>query len=188
MNNEITLTDLFDVEMLQRLQDAFAKMMGLAAIITDANGIPVTKGTNFTEFCSKYTRRSPIGRLRCQQCDKHGAELALKVGSSVTYYCHAGLMDFAAPIMAGDKMVGCFVGGQVLTSPPDITKIMQVSSEIDVDLINFLQAALSVPYIKNQNLKIPQFFYNTLTDALSSIAYHKYIIKEANIEIEKLQT
>ena len=185
MNNEITLTDLFDVEMLQRLQDAFAKMMGLAAIITDANGIPVTKGTNFTEFCSKYTRRSPIGRLRCQQCDKHGAELALKVGSSVTYYCHAGLMDFAAPIMAGDKMVGCFVGGQVLTSPPDITKIMQVSSEIDVDLINFLQAALSVPYIKKSKLENSAVFLYTLTDALSSIAYHKYIIKEANIEIEK---
>ncbi len=92
-------------------------MTGFAAIITDAEGVPVTKGTNFTDFCNKYTRNSPIGCLRCQQCDKHGAELALKVGSSVTYYCHAGLMDFAAPIMAGDKMVGCFVGGQVLTSP-----------------------------------------------------------------------
>ena len=33
MNSEITLTDLFDVEMLQRIQDAFAKMTGIAAII-----------------------------------------------------------------------------------------------------------------------------------------------------------
>ena len=53
MNNEITLTDLFEVEMLQRIQDAFAKMTGMAAIITDANGVPVTKGTNFSDFCSK---------------------------------------------------------------------------------------------------------------------------------------
>ena len=80
MNNEITLTDLFEVEMLQRLQDSFSKMTGFAAIITDAECTPVTKGTNFTDFCSKYTRNSPIGCLRCQQCDKHGAELALKVG------------------------------------------------------------------------------------------------------------
>lgn len=185
MNNEITLTDLFDVEMLQRLQDAFSKMTGLAAIITDANGIPVTKGTNFTDFCNKYTRSSPIGCLRCQQCDKRGAELALKVGSSVTYYCHAGLMDFAAPIMAGDKMVGCFVGGQVLTSPPDITKIMQVAAEIGLDLINYLQSVMSVPYIEKSKLDDSAFFLYTLTDALSSIAYHKYIMKEANIEIEK---
>ena len=34
MNNEITLTDLFEVEMLQRLQDSFSKMTGFAAIIT----------------------------------------------------------------------------------------------------------------------------------------------------------
>ncbi|MDE7271659.1 MAG: PocR ligand-binding domain-containing protein [Lachnospiraceae bacterium] len=185
MNNEITLTDLFEVEMLQRLQDSFSKMTGFAAIITDAEGVPVTKGTNFTDFCNKYTRTSPIGCLRCQQCDKHGAELALKVGSSVTYYCHAGLMDFAAPIMAGDKMVGCFVGGQVLTSPPDITRIMQVAAEIGIDLINYLQSVMSVPIIEKNKLENAALFLYTLTSALSSIAYHKYIIKEANIEIEK---
>jgi signal transduction histidine kinase/CheY-like chemotaxis protein/HPt (histidine-containing phosphotransfer) domain-containing protein len=185
MNNEITLTDLFEVDMLQRIQDAFAKMTGLAAIITDANGTPVTVGANFTDFCAKYTRNSPIGCLRCQQCDKHGAELALKVGSSVTYYCHAGLMDFAAPIMAGDKMIGCFVGGQVLTSPPDITKVMQVAAEIDIDLINYLQSVMSVPVIEKSTLDNAAFFLYTLTDALSSIAYHKYVMKEANIEIER---
>ena len=185
MNNEITLTDLFEVEMLQRLQDSFSKMTGFAAIITDAEGVPVTKGTNFTDFCNKYTRNSPIGCLRCQQCDKHGAELALKVGSSVTYYCHAGLMDFAAPIMAGDKMVGCFVGGQVLTSPPDITRIMQVAAEIGIDLINYLQSVMSVPVIEKNKLENAALFLYTLTSALSSIAYHKYIMKEANIEIEK---
>lgn len=185
MNNEITLTDLFEVEMLQRLQDSFSKMTGFAAIITDAEGVPVTKGTNFTDFCSKYTRNSPIGCLRCQQCDKHGAELALKVGSSVTYYCHAGIMDFAAPIMAGDKMVGCFVGGQVLTSPPDITRIMQVAAEIGIDLINYLQSVMSVPVIEKDKLENAALFLYTLTSALSSIAYHKYIMKEANIEIEK---
>lgn len=185
MNSEITLTDLFDVEMLQRIQDAFAKMTGIAAIITDANGVPVTKGANFTDFCQKYTRCSPIGCIRCQQCDKHGAELALKVGSSVTYYCHAGLMDFAAPIMAGDTMIGCFVGGQVLTSPPDITKVMQVAAEIDVDLINYLQSILNVPIIEKSKLDNAALFLYTLTDALSSIAYHKFIMKEANIEIER---
>ncbi len=185
MNNEIILTDLFEVEMLQRLQDSFSKMTGFAAIITDAEGVPVTKGTNFTDFCNKYTRNSPIGCLRCQQCDKHGAELALKVGSSVTYFCHAGLMDFAAPIMAGDKMVGCFVGGQVLTAPPDITRIMQVAAEIGIDLINYLQSVMSVPVIEKDKLENAALFLYTLTSALSSIAYHKYIMKEANIEIEK---
>lgn len=185
MNDEITLTDLFDVEMLQRIQDAFSKMTGLGALITDANGKAVTKGTNFTNFCKKYVRQSPIGCLRCEQCDKRGAELALKSGSSITYYCHAGLVDFAAPIMAGDKMIGCFMGGQVLTEPPDITKIMQVSAEIGVELINFLQSAIEIPIVPRQNVETAADFLYTLTNILSTICYHKYMMTQANIEIEK---
>ncbi len=185
MNNDITLTDLFEVEMLQRIQDAFAKMTGMAAIITDADGIPVTKGTNFSDFCSKYVRPSPIGEMRCRECDRHGAELALKVGSSVSYYCHAGLLDFAAPIMAGDKLIGCFVGGQVLTTPPDIPKLMEVASDLDLNLITYLQSAMAIRLVPKATLDNASYFLYTLTDTLSSIAYHKYIMKEANIEIEK---
>lgn len=186
MNEEITLTDLFEVEMLQRIQDAFAKMTGLAAQITDANGKPITRGSNYTDYCAKYTRKSVLGCVRCEQCDKRGAELALKSGSSITYYCHAGLMDFAAPIMAGDTMIGCFVGGQVLTEPPDITKIMQVAAEIDVDLINYLQSALEVPVVERTKVENAANFLYTLTNILSTISYHKYIMHQANIEIEKV--
>lgn len=186
MHDEITLTDLFEVEMLQRIQDAFAKMTGLAAQITDANGKPITRGSNYTDYCAKYTRKSVLGCVRCEQCDKRGAELALKSGSSITYYCHAGLMDFAAPIMAGDTMIGCFVGGQVLTEPPDITKIMQVAAEIDVDLINYLQSALEVPVVERTKVENAADFLYTLTNILSTISYHKYIMHQANIEIEKV--
>ena len=186
MHDEITLTDLFEVEMLQRIQDAFAKMTGLAAQITDANGKPITRGSNYTDFCSKYTRKSVLGCVRCEQCDKRGAELALKSGSSITYYCHAGLLDFAAPIMAGDTMIGCFVGGQVLTEPPDITKVMQVAAEIDVDLINYLQSVLEVPVVERTKVENAADFLYTLTNILSTISYHKYIMHQANIEIEKV--
>lgn len=184
MNEDIKLTDLFDVDMLQRIQDAFSTMTGFAAIITDAQGKPVTKGSNFTDFCHLYTRNSPIGCMRCEHCDRHGAEIALKVGASVTYYCHAGLMDFAAPIMADNNMIGCFIGGQVLTEPPDITKLMQVAAEIDVELINYLQAALKVRVVERQVVENAAYFLYTLTDILSSIAYHKYEMHQANIEIE----
>lgn len=185
MNEEITLTDLFEVDMLQRIQDAFAKMTGLSAQITDANGKPVTKGSNYTDFCGKYTRKSAIGCLRCEQCNKNGAERSLKSASAATYYCHAGLMDFAAPIMAGDTMIGCFVGGQFLTEPPDITKVMQVAAEIDVELIGYLQSVLKVPVIDKQQAENAADFLYILTNILSTISYHKYMMNQANIEIEK---
>lgn len=185
-DKQITLTDLFDVDMLQRMQDAFSDMTGLAAVITDADGVAVTKGSNFTDFCLLYTRANPIGCMRCQECDKRGAELALKAGASVPYYCHAGLMDFAAPIMAGKRMIGCFVGGQVLTDTPDIIKVMQNAGELRIDLIKYLQAVMKVKILDKGAIERHASFLYTLTDIISSIAYHKYKMEEANIEIEKI--
>ena len=185
MNDEILLTDLFDVDMLQQIQDAFAAMTGCAAQITDANGKPVTRGSNYTAFC-RHTRNSPIGCMRCEQCDKNGADLALRSGTSITYFCHAGLMDFAAPIMAGDKLIGCFVGGQVLTAPADVTRIMQAAAEIGVDLMNYLQAVFHVPMLERSKLEDYAKFLYTLTNILSTISYHRYKMHQANIEIEKV--
>ena len=182
---EIKLTDLFDVDMLQRMQDSFSDMTGLAAVITDEHGVAVTRGSNFTDFCALYTRANPIGCLRCQECDRRGAELALKAGRSVTYTCHVGLTDFAAPIMAGNRMIGCFVGGQVLTDTPDIIKIMQSAGELKIDLIKYLQAAMKVKVLDEDAVTRHANFLYTLTDIISSIAYHKYKMEEANIEIEK---
>ena len=72
----IKLTDLISVQVLQEIQDGFAEVTGMAALTTDADGNPVTKGSNFTDFCMGYTRQSQKGKQRCEQCDKSGAELA----------------------------------------------------------------------------------------------------------------
>ena len=53
MENELHLTDLIDVEMLQRIQDAFSDMTGIASVTTDADGVAVTKGSHFSDFCMK---------------------------------------------------------------------------------------------------------------------------------------
>ena len=120
MERKLKLTDLIDANMLQKIQDAFSDMTGMAALTTDVNGVAVTEGSNFSDFCMKYTRASVLGCARCEQCDRKGAELALDSGKPVIYFCHAGLMEYAAPIMADGELVGCIVGGQVLTEPMDL--------------------------------------------------------------------
>ncbi|MGN0588257.1 MAG: PocR ligand-binding domain-containing protein, partial [Ruminiclostridium sp.] len=58
---EIRLVDLISAETLQKIQDSFSKMARMAALTTDENGIPLTEGSNFTDFCTNYCRKSPIG-------------------------------------------------------------------------------------------------------------------------------
>ena len=74
-------------------------MARMAALITDENSDPLTEGSNFSDFCSNFCRKSPIGRVRCEKCDRDGALKVLETGKPVWYFCHANLVDFAAPIM-----------------------------------------------------------------------------------------
>lgn len=185
MDNELRLTDLVDVDMLQRIQDAFSRMTGIASLTTDIDGVAVTKGSNFSDFCMCHTRTSPVGCARCEQCDKYGAELALEKGRSITYFCHAGLVDFAAPIMANGKMVGCFIGGQVLTQAPDEEKVKRIADEIGVDQKEYLEAASRVNIIPKENIEKAAEFLYTIAGIISEITYSRYLVYRANQEIEK---
>ena len=54
---EHTLRDVIDLDLLQQIQDRFALAMGMASITVDHEG-PVTKPSNFTDFCMKKTRNT----------------------------------------------------------------------------------------------------------------------------------
>lgn len=184
MDKKLQLTDLVDVETLQRIQDAFSKMTGIAALTTDADGMPVTKGTNFAEFCCK-SRESEIGCARCEQCDKDGAERALKRGKAITYFCHAGLVDFAAPIMANDEMIGCFIGGQVLVSEPDEKYVRKIAREIGVNPAEYVAAARKVNIVQKEKIESAAEFLYTIANILSDITYSRYLMYQAKEEMQK---
>lgn len=59
-NQKPVLLDLIDIDFLQKFQDLFAEIMGVASITVDEKG-PITKPSNFTDFCIKYTRGSEEG-------------------------------------------------------------------------------------------------------------------------------
>lgn len=185
MGKDLYLTDLIAVDVLQRIQDAFSAMTGMASLTTDINGVPVTKGSNFTEFCMGYTRTTPVGRSRCEQCDKFGAHATWENGEPTTYYCHAGLIDYAAPIIADGKLVGCFIGGQVLDKTPEEKKIKEVAQEIEVDSEGLYAAAQKVNILPKENIDHAAQFLYTMANVLSDMAYGKYLALQAKEEIER---
>ncbi len=185
MDEEIRLTDLISVDALQKIQDAFSQVTGMASVITDRDGVPVTKETLFSDFCSKYVRNSETGRKRCENCDRMGAEEAYGAKSSCVYFCHAGLLDFAAPIMAGGHMVGCFIGGQVMTDCPHDIRIRKVAAEIGVDAEELVDAAHRVKVVSMEAVDSATKALCTLANALSEIAHGKYENYLKNLELEK---
>lgn len=182
---KLKLTDFIDVETLQRIQDAFSRMTGIPVITIDADGEAVTEGTDFSDFCMKYTRSSAIGCERCLKCDKEAAEMALEKKEPVIYHCHAGLLNFAAPIMADGKLLGCFIGGQSLKEPMDPDTARKIAEEIQVDPEEFLEAAKRIRIADQDAIETASEFLYIVAGVLSDMAYNKNLLQYTNLELER---
>lgn len=181
----LLLTDLIDIELLQKIQDEFSQYTGMAALTTDADGKPLTKGSAFTEFCMNYTRQSELGYKRCVESDKNAALMALESGEPVVYVCHAGLADFASPIMLGDKILGCFLGGQVrVSSTIDEEALKETAKELGIEYKSYYQAMQNTNTIGKKELKKSAKFLGIVANVLSEMAYQNYmaIDKYRNLE------
>ncbi|MBQ4530316.1 MAG: PocR ligand-binding domain-containing protein [Lachnospiraceae bacterium] len=183
--DKLQLTELVDVEVLQRIQDAFADMTGIAAVTADIDGVPITQGSNFSEFCEKYNRSTELGYSRCKQCDKNGAEEALRNGKPSVYICHAGLADFAAPIIANGEFVGCFVGGQVRIKETNKEELYHVAEELGVDPEAYYEAAKKVKVLPKETVDKAAKFLYSIANILSNMAYSKYLAHKAKEEIQQ---
>ncbi|MCD7731754.1 MAG: PocR ligand-binding domain-containing protein [Oscillospiraceae bacterium] len=177
---EIKLTDLISAQKLQEIQDGFANLTGMAALTTDANGAPVTNGSNFTEFCMELTRQNREGSRRCEECDRSGGEKTMMTRRSVSYSCHAGLVDFAAPIMLNGEMIGSFIGGQVLTEEPDEDKFRAIARELGIDEDKYISALKKVKIVDRKQVEAAADFLFTIANLLSSTAYDAYISRQSS--------
>ncbi|MDE7424239.1 MAG: EAL domain-containing protein [Lachnospiraceae bacterium] len=182
---KLSVTELIDLDVLQKFQDAFSDMTGMAALMTDRNGVAVTKGSNFTDFCMKYTRNSELGEKRCEICDRQGAKQALLEGKSCAYQCHAGLIDYAAPIMANGEMIGCFIGGQILSEKADIEKYVGIAKELGINEDAYIDAVSKVNVVEKEKIDSAANFLYITANILSNIAYNKYMLDIGNDMLKK---
>lgn len=176
----IGLTELIDVATLQEIQDGFAKLTGMAALTTDEYGNAVTQGSNFTDFCMNYTRKSPVGCQRCEKCDKSGGQQTMQSGRASAYFCHAGLVDFAAPIMLNGKFIGSIIGGQVLTEKPDEKKFRAIARDLKIDPDEYINALRKIQIIEKSKIDAAADFLCTIAKVLSQTAYNNYLANQSN--------
>ena len=175
--DNIKVQDIFDMEFLQEFQDNFARSLGMTAVTVDINGNPVTKPTDWTDFCMNYTRNSPIGNQRCMECDRRGGEESARTGRPAVYECHAGLMDFAAPIILNGKQIGSILGGQVLTEPLNEDKFRKIAGEIGVDPEKYVEAVRKIKYMPKKNLEAAAQVLYLMANAFSKMGLYKYHLK-----------
>lgn len=176
-NEKINLLDIIDRQTLQSLQDAFADATGMAALTTDDSG-SVTELSNPTDFCMNFTRKSKVGCERCNQCDLQGGAESSKTGRPSVYYCHGGLVDFAAPIILNGQHIGSLIGGQVLPEPPDEEKFRKIAKEIDVDPDEYIKALRKIKIVPKEQIDAAANLLYQMANALSQVGYQRMLAVE----------
>lgn len=179
------LVDLIPVEILQETQDAFSRFTGMAALITDANGTPVTEGSGFTRFCMELNRKSELGCRNCEACDRQGAIMTLQTGNPAVYHCHAGLIDYAAPIMLNGDFIGSFIGGQVRTEPVDERIFRSRAKLYGLDPDEYIKEAKAANEVPEEQIHKAAQFLTELASVLSKLAYQRFLVLEQKQALER---
>lgn len=190
--DNLQLEDVIDLGFLQSFQDNFARSIGMASITTNDKGEPITKPSCFTDFCMELTRKTHIGNSRCVGCDRKGGEESTKTKRPAIYSCHAGLTDFAAPIVLVGKQIGVILGGQVITSPPDEGKFRKIAEEIGAGPERYIQALRKVKIVERERVESAAEVLYMVANTLSKLGYEqyklKYMSKAINDSLEQISS
>ena len=160
------LKDFMNMNKLQEIQNNFSEATGLAAIAVGKNGEYITEGSNFTDFCMKYTRGSKEGNRRCVKCDNE---------CSGTYFCHAGLMDFSVDIVVNGEKMGAIIGGQVLPKQPDEEEFRNTAKELGIDPEKYIQALRKVPVSTEKRIRSSANLLGIIVNQLVNLEYFKHV-------------
>ncbi|WP_416176635.1 PocR ligand-binding domain-containing protein [Clostridium sp.] len=190
--DQIKIGDVLNKNFLQQFQDYFSDSLNVASICVDLEGTPITKPSNFSDFCMHYTRSSKEGLKRCMECDRIGGERAAKTGKASIYKCHAGLVDFAAPIMVHGKQIGSFLGGQVLTKSPDENHFRIIAKEINVDPDKYIEALHKISIVPEDRIRTGANFLFFMCQNIAELGFQGLLIKnvaqELNTRIENISS
>lgn len=139
----VRFEDLFDLAEIQRIQDAFAAATGVASIITDPAGRPLTRPSRFCRLCEHIIRKTEKGLENCIHSD---AVLGRQhEGGPIIQRClSGGLWDAGTSICVGDRHVANWLIGQVLEDPADEAAMLAYAREIGADAAEFGRALQEV--------------------------------------------
>jgi len=166
----IAFDDLFNLKDIQRLQDDFSKATGVASIITDIDGTPITAPSNFCRLCNDIIRKSEKGLKNCFKSDAAIGRFHPD-GPIIKQCLSGGLWDAGAGITVGGQHIANWLIGQVRDETQTNANMVQYAQEIGVDKQTFIEAFHEVPAMSREQFDTIAQMLFTLATQLSNIAY-----------------
>ena len=148
----LEIRDIVDISSLQRFQDNFAIGMNCASVTVDRDGNPITRPSSYTRFCDGFVHKSKIGDSRCAASHNRMGQEAARTRRPFVGPCHAGLIDFAAPVLIGNELMGTVLGGQILSEKPNEDSYRKIAQEIGTSEIGLVDAVNKIEIAEMKNI------------------------------------
>jgi PAS domain S-box-containing protein len=187
----VAFADLFNLEEIQQIQDKFAAATGVASIITNPDGSPISAPSNFTRLCYGIIRKSERGCANCFRSDAVIGRLHPE-GPIVQTCLSGGLWDAGASIVVGGHHVANWLIGQIRDSTQTEAAMRAYAREIGADEDAAAQAFHEVPAMSRDRFELIAGLLYTLANQLSLTAYHnilqaRMIIRHEQFELELME-
>ncbi len=156
-NAELSFSDLFDLKEIQILQDQFAAATGVASLITNPEGIPITRPSRFNDI----ERKTEKGRANCFNPD-----------GPIIHECFScGFWDACASISVGGRQIANWLIGQVCNEKINEAEIIGYADEIGVSRQVFSEIFKEVPFMDEARFRGIAEFLFSIANNLSLIVF-----------------
>jgi len=181
-HKDIQFSDIFNLDEVQRMQDLFSEATGVASMITNPDGTPLTRPSNFCRFCN-MVRNTEKGSARCIESDRTLGVNDPVSSTMVLRSClSAGLWDSGASLIVDGKLLANWLIGQVRNESMDESQIQDLADEIGVENNELINAFYEIPVMPAHKFeKITEMLF-VFVNELTQKAYSNLQLK---IEIEE---
>ena len=183
--NDIQFSDIFVLEEIQQMQDMFSNATGVASIITNTDGIPITRPSNFCRLCNDIIRNTEKGRINCYRSDsvlgRHNPS------GPVVRTCLSGdLWDAGASITVGGKHIANWLIGQVRSEKANVVHMIKYAEEIGADKETYIDALNEIPVMTFEHFNNVANMLFQFVNELSEKAYSNLLLRAQIAEREKI--
>ncbi len=173
-----TFEDLFDIEDVQKLADAISRTFEVGVLITSPEGRPITKPSNFCNFCMNIVRKTEKGQCNCFHSDE---VLGSNHEGTVIAQClSAGLLDAGISIRIGGKHIASCLVGQVmiegLLDDEELNRKMALNIGADPD--EYIEELKKVPVKTRERFEQVVALVGLVVQQLSELGYKNFVQKE----------
>jgi len=184
-NRQVKLEELLSVADLQELQDSFATATKVASLITNIDGTPITKPSNFCKVCN-IIRNTKKGLDQCILSDKKLGIKAHKSKKPVYEQCAScGFIDAAAPIIVAGKHVATWLIGQSIINTVDSARIREYAQEINADPDEMVQEYEKMPNMSLKDFKNKMNLLEIIAQNISTLIYNNLKLADDINELNK---